>query len=393
MKKFLLVSIVALSTLLVASLIILAYFVIQNNKKAREETSQRQNLKTFESRLYKFRFDYPDTLFLQSGENASLLPGNIKLANFENKENQPEDAVFYEIKVIDDNETKVLKKTADYAQIAEMTKNKYKSEDITLGSKEAVKLTNSEKIKENVVSIFCLWEKKIYRIDFLPQTVSTYEKNRDGLSTILSSFAFLSDADFVSAFQNRALAASSCDSIDQQYAPETKIYTEPLGTAAVDGQTFMPTKTSICKIAIDLEDVTSSQTGTIWLYTEGGQELARKTQNISDGWNTFVLDATVTVTPEAVYKIMFNINGDTGPKWRAGETDISDGYSRGHAITNNHDETDLDFHFKEYYLTGSDTNQNVNQNKNQNANTSTKKRHIQHQLITRNKQRGSQTTL
>ncbi len=349
MKKFLLVLISILATLFVLAAIVLGYFWWQN-RASEKKAAIGQGEKVFASQIYKYKLSYPKNLYLLFGEDGSTLPAKLRLANFEKPETKPANNTIFDLIVSEDKDCKAIK---DCAAVKELEGQNYSTKSATLSDTPAVRLTNLENVSKTVISTLTLFDGKIYRIDFSPSTVTAYEESKATYDKILDGFKFITNQEAAFFGTEKAQAATTCNDIDQQYAPATKITSEPLRTTNDTGQTFMPAKDTICRVDVDLENVNPEE-ATLWIYTGSGSLLAQKTQAISEGWNSFTLDSTISVTPEAEYKIQINILGAAGPKWRAGETGISNGYPRGHAIVAGFPENDLDFHFKEYYSVTTD---------------------------------------
>jgi len=278
------------------------------------------------------------------------LPTKLRLADFEKQEGKPTNNAVFDFIITEDKDCKAI---TDCLATKELEGQKYSTISATLDGTPAVRLTNLENISKTVISTFALFGGKIYRIDFSPSTVTAYEESKATYDKILEGFKFVTNQETGFLGAEKAYAATTCSDIDQQYAPATKITSESLRTTNNTGQTFAPAKDTICRVDVDLENV-NPQESTLWIYTGSGSLLAQKTQSISEGWNNFTLNSTISVTPEAEYKIQINILGAVGPKWRAGETGVSNGYARGHAIVAGFPEGDLDFHFKEYYSVTTD---------------------------------------
>lgn len=345
MKKFLSIAIGFLAGLFVVSIIVAGYFYFENKKAAREANQAREGLKTFESRMQEFKLDYPDNLYLETTDGSSVLPTFVRLSEVEDKDNLPTDFSFYDLNIYESEETKDLKKIDDYSYVNEFIKNNYQKENLNVSGEPAVKLTNSEKIGEKTILIYLLHKQKVYLLSLIPSTAAAYEKSKGIFDKVINGFEFITPTAAYKGDNNRAYAASACDTLDQYYTPSSFIYSEPVVTAATTGQTFKPTKNSICRIDFELEQVTAG-TMTVWLY-KGAQNLAQKTINVANGWNTAVLDNAVSVTPEAEYIIYLSVGSAAG-RWKGGEVGSGGTYARGHAIIGGFNELDFDFHFREY---------------------------------------------
>lgn len=345
MKKFLAVAIGFLAGLLVLSLVVAGYFYFANKKAAKQTDQSRQGIKTFESRLYQFKLDYPDNLYLETTDGISTLPTFVRLSGVADKNNPPTDFSYYDVNIYQNDEIKNLKKIDDYSYLAELEKNQYKKETANINGHSAIKMTNLEKIGQKVILIYVLYNQKVFLLSLTPSTITAYENSKGIFDKVINGFKFIGETTAQNGLANRAYAASSCDTLDQYYAPASFIHSEPVTTAANTGQTFRPTKNTICRIDFELEQVTAG-TMTVWL-NKGAQNLAQKTINVANGWNTAVLDSPVSVTPESEHIIYLNVGSSAG-RWEGGETGSGGTYSRGHAIIAGFDENDFDFHFREY---------------------------------------------
>lgn len=353
MKKFLQILTAVLAVIFVCALVIWAYYWWQNRNAEKKATSV-EGLKTFESRLHKFKVSYPKDLYMLTTEDTSIFPNRVRIADFENVESKPENNTIYEIDVYDDQNTATCTDIKECTLTKEFESQKFTVKPATLDDVPAVQLTNLENIGKNVITVLALWQQKIYRLDLSPSTVTEYENSKTTFEKIIEGFEFIDNPASTSLFTKRAYAATSCSNIDQQYAPSTMIHAEPLRTTNDTGQVFMPAQSTLCRIDVELENIAAANQATIWLYSGAGALLAQKTQSISNGWNAFVLDSSVNVTPDGEYKIQINILGEAGPKWRGGEAGSGGTYARGYAIMMGFPEHDFDFHFKEYYTTTTD---------------------------------------
>lgn len=147
-------------------------------------------------------------------------------------------------------------------------------------------------------------------------------------------------------------SAFAASEVDQQY-------TAGGGSVPIDAylgrfaQTFMPTKTRLDKVQIELTNVVGSKSvnvsirhfvvGSGW---DEGNVATVPTQTITNGWNTFDFeDITTTVSDTETYGIWVVSNAD-GPQWKY--TSGPSTYARGYAIWQNQDKVDWDYNFKSY---------------------------------------------
>lgn len=164
---------------------------------------------------------------------------------------------------------------------------------------------------------------------------------------LLSSLAIVLSGLLVAA--PKATAASV---IDQQYTAGT-------GSVPIDSylgrfaQTFMPTKTKLDKVQIELTGVVGSKSATVSIRHnvvgvgwDVGNVATVPNQTITNGWNTFDFeDITTTVSETETYGIWV-VSNDNGPQWKY--TSGPSTYDRGYAIWQSQDKVDWDFNFKTY---------------------------------------------
>jgi hypothetical protein len=351
MKRFFVILIIILSVLVLAALSLVGFFYWQNKKAQKTETQVRAGIKTFESKLYQFKVDYPEELYFYPLSADKSLPTNFRLATFSDAKNPPADYSATNFLISESNDINMLKEIGDYARIKELEGLGYKKESSSLGGLPAVKLSNSENLPNIVTYLFAKKENRIFEIDFFVSSAKALEKGREKFEKTIAGFSFIQEKQ-AKNLCSRALAASTCDILDQYYAPSTVIHSEETPTAVINGQTFKPTKNTVCKIEVEVENAIAGSM-TVWLY-KGTQNLAQKNFNVVNGWNSMVLDSPVSVTPEAEYIIYLNSNSGTAD-WKGGETGSGGTYGRGHAIIHGYDENDFDFHFREYASSGATT--------------------------------------
>ena len=153
----------------------------------------------------------------------------------------------------------------------------------------------------------------------------------------------------------KAIAASE---VDQQY-------TAGAGSVPIDSylgrfaQIFMPTKTKLDKVEIELTGVGDNKkanvsirhrVGTTW---DEGNVAAVNNQTLVNGWNTFDFDdISVEVKGTDTYGIWI-VSSENGPQWKY--TSGPSTYARGYAIWQSNDKVDWDYNFKTYGYSPSST--------------------------------------
>ncbi len=374
MKKILKILIISFAALLVLDLAVGGYFYWRGKAAEKTQTENRQGLKTFESRLDKFKVDYPEILYLQTTGIEPTLPSAIRLTDFKDLNNKPENNSIFDINVYDNDNTKNLESIKDYSFVKELQETNYTLENTTLDEKSAIKLTNSENIGQGAISVvYCLDDKKVYRLAFTPSTQKAYDDSNDIFEKIISGFQFAEQETVATGLIEKAYAAQTCSVLDQYYAPSSYNHDEFIPSPANNlGQTFTPTKNTVCRIDVRLVNVVPGTDATVWL-NKGGTNLSSKNITAANGWNTATLPSSVSVTPGAEYTIYLSV-GAGAAHWTG---TLPGGYSRGHAIIGGFAENDLDFHFKEYAMSesenGDQNGDSDDQNGSQADNTTSKK--------------------
>ena len=146
--------------------------------------------------------------------------------------------------------------------------------------------------------------------------------------------------------------SQAASEIDQQYTAGT-------GSVPIDAylgrfaQTFMPTKTKLDKVEIELTNVGAGKSANVFIrhFVVGvgwdeGNIASVYDQTLQDGWNTFDFnDVTVTVSDNESYGI-YVVSAADGPQWKY--TSGPSTYDRGYAIWQSNDMVDWDYNFKTY---------------------------------------------
>mgnify|MGYP001586059034 CR=1 FL=1 len=154
--------------------------------------------------------------------------------------------------------------------------------------------------------------------------------------------------------------ATAAPEVDQQYTAGT-------GSLSIDSylgrfvQTFMPTKTKLDKVQIELANVVGNKSVTVSIRHnvvgvgwDAGSVATVPDQTVTNGWNTFdFADVTTTISATETYGIWVVSNAD-GPMWKY--TSGPSTYDRGYAIWQSQDKVDWDWNFKTFgYDPASDT--------------------------------------
>ena len=140
--------------------------------------------------------------------------------------------------------------------------------------------------------------------------------------------------------------------IDQQHTAGT-------GSVPIDtylgrfAQTFMPTKSKLDKVQIELTNVGNNKSANVFIRHnvvgvgwDEGNVTAVYGQTLSDGWNTFDFDdVTVVISDNDTYGIWV-VTAENGPQWKY--KDGPSEYDRGYAIWQSQDKVDWDYNFKTY---------------------------------------------
>lgn len=146
--------------------------------------------------------------------------------------------------------------------------------------------------------------------------------------------------------------ATAASEVDQQYTGggASVVIDSYLGNFA---QTFMPTKTRLDKVQIELSDVVGSKSATVSIRHnvvgvgwDVGNVATVPNQTITNGWNTFdFADITTIISGTDSYGIWV-VSNDNGPQWKY--TLGPSTYDRGYRIWQNNDMADQDWNFKTY---------------------------------------------